>query len=393
MSFNKLFLENFRRFSAAEFSFAETGITLISGQNGAGKSTLLEGVHMLCMGRSSRDVRLPALVCQTAASGPAAYFRIEGVQEDGTVRSVAYLSGQGSPAPNAPESGNPRTGFPPVRIGGGPILFKEGGRACRRTDWIGRPAVVQFCPEEMNLITGGPENRRRFMDRILSQENPEYLFRLRRYIRTLEERNALLKNLLPASPEALLAVDETLAQDADPLVTDRRKFNDAIRADLPDKLAILGAPHLASRIRPEPVETSKNDLLSALIAARSQDFAARHTTVGPHRDDLKFMDGNLPAASTLSQGETRILTVALKLLEVDRLTRPVLLFDDLFSELDDTRRDAVSNFLLEYPGQVLMTTCLPPHPDLAAHLKQSIEIGDTESILVTPAKAGIQQEF
>src|SRR3989338_1882538 len=157
----------------------------------------------------------------------------------------------------------------------------------------------------------------------------------------------------------------------------RRKLIEEVQAALPDRLASLGAAHLAGRTRLRIQETAAEDLLGALISHRAQDRAAGHTTVGPHRDDVLMMDVNLPAQETLSQGEIRILSLALKCIEAARLSRvslPILLFDDLFSELDEERRAAVTAFLTPYAGQALVTTCLPPPMDLLAAVRQRIDL-------------------
>ncbi len=222
----------------------------------------------------------------------------------------------------------------------------------------------------MRIVAGEPALRRRMTDRILSQERPEYLARLKRYTRAVEERNALLRDDMPPDPGSWMALDETLAADGSEILSARRGFLRDVSADLPDTLKSLGSPHLAERIRIEPAETIRGEYLNALIDARPQDRGAGHTTVGPHRDDIRFWDQTLPAAETVSQGETRILSLALKLIESRRLaavSQPILLCDDLFSELDGVRRDAVTAFLAAYPGQVLLTSCLAlPDPLLAA---------------------------
>lgn len=357
MSFTNLSLENFRRFQNAEFVFAETGISFITGRNGSGKSTILEAVHILCLGRSTRDVRFSSFLRQTESASPPAYFRIELESPQSFIRTASYVDGS-------------------------ILVYKENGKPCRRTDMIGRPPVVLFSPEELFLITGTPENRRRFMDRILSQESPEYLSRLRRYMKTLEERNALLKNVETTPPDigSFLALDETLAQDGNEIMATRHAFVMDIQEKLPGYLEKLGALDMARQIRLKPLETASGNLLGALIDKRSQDLAFGHTSVGPHRDDIQFSHGKLPAASTLSHGEIRILTLSLKLLEAERLAQcttfqpPVLLFDDLFSELDESRRLAVSEFLVSYPGQVLMTSCIPPPPAILSSLRHRISM-------------------
>ena len=264
------------------------------------------------------------------------------------------------------------------------MVYHEGDKSVRRSDLIGRPPIVLFSADEMRLVTGEPAMRRKWMDRILSQENQDYLLRLKRYTRTLEERNILLRYSETGSPDpgSLLAVDETLAADGNVILDARKKFINDVMNVLPTKLTSLGCQHLSARIKLELVETAASkDLLSALIDSRYKDLAAGHTTVGPHRDDIRFLDLQpdrpaLPAPDILSQGEIRILSLALKCIEADRLAAesqsPTLLVDDLFSELDDTRRAAVSAFLRDYRGQVLLTACIAPPVDLLSNIQHHI---------------------
>ncbi len=363
MSFARLSLNNYRGFSSAEFDFAHSGVTLITGMNGSGKSTILEAVYLLCLGRTPRDVRFSSLVHKSAG---VSFFRVEGARSGGAPgRSVSFLSGSA-------------------------VVYHEGDRVIRRSELIGRPPVVLFSTNEMDLITGVPAGRRKFMDRILSQGHPDYLSRLKRYTRTLEERNALLKSASTAPPDlgSLMALDEALAQDGNYLISDRREFLADLVDRLPSQLDRLGAGSLSARIRVETLETARGNLLGALIDHRSQDLAAGHTTVGPHRDDLLFLDtiagfaSPLPASDTLSQGEIRILALALKWIEADRLAGrknsendpPILLLDDLFSELDSLRRRTVASYLLDYPGQILLTSCEDLPQDLVTGVRMRVEI-------------------
>lgn len=401
MSFTRLELENFRIFSSAEFSFPESGITLITGPNGSGKSTILEALYFLCMGKNPREIQLSNLLHrETARASPPTYFSIHGSvpaddQQTGC-RSISFLLGS-------------------------PVSYRDGDRAVRRSEWIGRPPIVLFSSGELGLVIGEPAQRRKFMDRILSQEDSEYLSRLRRYTRTLEERNALLKStgFYQQDSGSLLALDETLAQDGEFLTAARRTLIQEMMDHLSEKLLSLGSSHLGSRLRLQLMESARGNMLGLLLERRLEDQSCGHTTVGPHRDDIHFLDmvsqgGRttslpLPASSTLSQGEIRILALALKCLETDRLRRgiekkmavaatraasdrpdgrmgsfavsaggraelPVLLLDDIFSELDDQRRLAVSSFIQQYPGQIFLTSCLPPPDQLLQKIRRHISI-------------------
>lgn len=369
LSFIRLSLDHYRRFQKTEFSFSESGVNLITGPNGSGKSTILEALYLLCMGKSYRDVRFSSLLYRTPPSvflspspsdggegrgeGVQPFFRVQADLREG-VRSVSFLAGSA-------------------------VAYHDGEKSVRRSDLIGRPPVVLFSSESTRLVSGEPHLRRSWMDRILSQENPDYLFCLKRYTRTIAERNALLKSAQesPPDPGAWMALDETLAQDGDVLMAARRAFVDGVASALPAKFASLGTPALAARIRIALVETAAGNLLGALIDHRSQDLAVGHTTVGPHRDDVRFLDAALPAVDILSHGEIRILSLALMFIEVDRLSQkaaPVLLVDELFAELDEMRRQVVSQFLMNSPGQIFLTSCLPPPADLLAGVRQHITL-------------------
>lgn len=346
LRFVKVILERFRKFTHSEFQFSESGLTLITGSNGSGKSTLIDAVYLLCFGRHPRDIPFASLIRRPVE---VPYFSVRGELrgEFDKVRSVSYMSGATA-------------------------VYHEGDAQVRRSDWIGHPPAVLFSPDELRLLTGEPARRRKYMDRILSMEKPEYMSRLRRYTRTLESRNALLKHESnfggPGADQGeWLALDQTLSDDGTFILESRRRWIGEIKQDLSAALKSLGCGNLADSVIVDLAETSPGEMMSALIDRRAIDQSAGHTTIGPHRDDIRIQffpagesEQPVGAALALSQGEIRMVSLALKCLEANRISRtaqPVLLLDDIFSELDPKRQESVREFVASYPGQVILSSC------------------------------------
>ena len=236
--------------------------------------------------------------------------------------------------------------------------------------------MTVFTPDDLALVKGAPDGRREYLDGVLESSRPR-LGALRRNLdRVLRQRNALLRQAAGrASPDVLATLevwDQQLAETGEALVAAR----EAIVAEL--------APHAAaafSRLtRLEPAlelsyrRSFGGDLAAALAAARAEDLRRALTTVGPQRDDLAISTGGLDARTRLSQGRQRAATLALRLaahevVSTQAGSRPVLLLDDAFSELDDATAAALLSELPE--GQAILTTAgpLPSGVEAAATLR------------------------
>ena len=323
MHLTALILKNFRSYENITITPPQ-GITVITGENGAGKTNLLEAVHLCCLGRSHRtntDTDMIRNDMETAAV-KLTVERLDGRHDTG----VRLFHNQRRKK----------------------ICFVNGKTAQRVGDLMGHATCVIFSPEDLGLVQDGPNVRRRYLDMLLSQLQPAYFFTLQQYMTALRERNALLKQPESAALNSQLDVwDEQLAQTAAPLVR--------LRAQMSERLSSMAAEHYrAISGRDEEVfniryvtQLNEPDLVEQayrLLQMRRHDDIRRLTTsVGPHRDDLSMTLTDASLQSYASQGQARTAALSMKLAAFDLLCEeqgepPLLLLDDVLSELDPVRR-------------------------------------------------------
>jgi DNA replication and repair protein RecF len=347
----RLWITDFRSYRRAEIELAP-GLTALLGDNGQGKTNLLEAVAWLATLTSFRGAPNDALVRQGAEH---AVVRAEGEREGRPILLEAQIS----------PSGRNR-----VLVNRQPL---------RRTrDLLGVLRVTVFSPDDLELVKGGPAERRRWLDDALVALHPRNDALRGEVDKILRQRNALLKQaagqradrLAPDVEFTLDVWDEKLADAGSRLARARRDLLALVEP-------VLQATYDAVAGRPAEVgaryEASwpEEDLAAALRSARQDDLRRSVTTVGPHRDEVVLGIAGAPSRTHASQGEQRSLALALRLATHRVLTEatgsaPVLLLDDVFSELDPDRSDAL---LANLPvGQTLLTSAsgLPPKaaPDL-----------------------------
>jgi DNA replication and repair protein RecF len=347
MRLDRLWLTDFRSYREAEVELAP-GLTALLGDNGQGKTNLLEAVSWLAMMGSFRGAPNEALVRQGAER---AVIRAEGEREGRAILLEAEVAG---------------TGRSRVLVNRQPLK--------RARDLLGVLRVTVFSPDDLDLVKGGPAERRRLLDDALVASHPRYDALRSEVDKVLKQRNALLKGaggrLDEAAAFTLDVWDAKLAEAGGALA--------AARQNLLARLApVLGQTYDAVAHGPADVaatyvaEWAGAGLADALAAARSDDVRRGVSTTGPHRDDVELRIGGLPARTHASQGEQRSLALALRLAAHHVITdvtgsAPVLLLDDVFSELDPARSDALLSNLP--PGQTVLTSAigLPPRarPDL-----------------------------
>jgi len=340
-----LWLTDFRNYSSAELVPA-AGLTAIVGANGEGKTNLLEAVGYLATLSSFRGAPGDALV---RAGCAMAVVRAELEAEGRTSLVEAELHA----------------------VGRDRVLVNR--QPLRRTrDLLGTMRVTVFSPDDLALVKGGPAERRRVIDDTLVACAPRHDATRSDLDRILRQRTTLLKQAassvhggsrrLPPDIEATLDVwDAKLAEVGEVLGAARQKLIDRLEpvvAKAYDDVASTAAQVTVSYEAPWRAD----GLAAALAAARHDDVRRAVTTVGPHRDELRLTINGLPARTHASQGEQRSLALALRLATHEVVTEvtgttPVLLLDDVFSELDPDR----SHALLEHlpPGQALLTTAGP----------------------------------
>ncbi|MGH7608750.1 MAG: DNA replication/repair protein RecF [Candidatus Dormibacteria bacterium] len=337
MLISRLRLLNFRVYREAELILTP-GVTMVVGRNGQGKTTLLEAIATLALTRSPRAAALGD--CATWGSsrmGVSAHF------EDGRGQADLELR-----ADQEPGSGRWTR------------RLRQDGQPAAPRGVLGRLRVVVFWPDDLLLIKGGPEPRRRLLDVVLSQLSSGYVQALGRYRRALEHRTAVLRRLREGleAPDSLRPWSQALVEQGAVVVAERSRFLAALEPQAQSALATIGEP-AEVRLRYLPALGGEVGLgddepaarLSQGLAARAHEELARaQCLVGPHRDDFEVVLGGQPARQFASQGQQRSLVLALKVAEVAQHRAvdgetPLLLLDDVLSELDRGRRQGLISLL------------------------------------------------
>ena len=368
MRVERLELVDFRSYRGATLDLAD-GVTVLVGPNGRGKTNLLEALHRVAVGASHRVAGDTALVREGATD---AVIRVALRTDDDRRRTID------------------------LQLGSGRTRAQVDGQAVRRaTEALGVLRVIAFAPEDLAIVRGDPSDRRRFLDQLLSQRRTSYAAALADYERVLRQRNTLLKDLRGGrGAETTLApwTDQLVAHGA-PLVAARLAAVAALRgpvalaherltgSDVPITLAYRADAELTEDDDVATIAAAMHDALSHVA---DEERRRGVTLVGPHRDELVITLDGLPARTTASQGEAWSVALACKVGSAPLLTgvgdRPVLLLDDVFSELDETRRARVAALCEEF-DQVLVTAAVDADVPLAgrriAVCRSDAEIGTT----------------
>jgi len=333
-------LTHFRNYERREFQFS-TGVHALCGPNGTGKTNLLDAIHYLSFTKSAFS-RPDAASVQQGRQG----FRIQGTWESGrqSIETTCIL-----------------------RENGRKEFSVDQKPLSRFSDHIGRFPIVFIAPDDIAIVNGAPEERRRFIDTVLSQVDPDYLQSLIRYNRILQERNAHLKDLAreAASNSTLLDIyDEQLAKEGSHLHSTRQSF---LKIFLPlalDKYRqISGSDEQISLGYVS--QLSEAPMLQQLAEGRKMDIILQRTRVGIHRDDLELRLSEMSLRQSASQGQRKSLLFALKLSEYDFIrqsigTPPLLLMDDIFEKLDGDRMLNLLQWVCyDSPGQVFLSDTHP----------------------------------
>jgi len=352
----RLWLTDFRSYHQAELAPAPDGLTVVVGRNGQGKTNLLEALGWLATLSSFRGAPNEALV---RVGAEHAILRAEGERDGRRLLLEANIPGRG--------------GRVKVQVNRQPQ-----GRA---RDLLGALRVSVFSPDDLDVVKGGPDGRRRVLDEALASVGARYRGLQDDLTKVLKQRGALLKG-------AAGRLDDTAALTLDVFDARLVSAGAAVASARTNLLAKVGPAAAAAyeRLAVEPsaitlrYETAwgsgEAELASALAAARTDDLRRGVSTVGPHRDDVGLTIAGLPARTHASQGEQRTLALALRLAMHEVVAEvagspPILLLDDVFSELDPVRTAALVANLPA--GQALLTTAgeLPAgiHPALSVRIE------------------------
>ncbi len=325
-------LQNFRSYRDASFELSP-GVNIIVGPNASGKTNLLEAILVLAIGSSYRAKDSDMVRFN------APWARVDAQMVGGGQRTLKLAT---KPAPLK--------------------TLEFGGKQYRRLMHAHRLPIILFEPNHLLLLSGGPERRREYLDDLLEQTTPGYGNIRRQYRRFLAQRNALLKQPGRANQTNLFPWSLRLSQLAGQIVRARC----GLVAELNTKIGALYRELSGSKTKvtlvyeqPWPLENYETRLLKKLETDQELDMRRGFTGSGPHREDLIVaFDGRLLSAAA-SRGEARTTILALKILEIAvieavREIQPLLLLDDVFSELDGKRRHALTDYLAPY--QTFITT-------------------------------------
>ncbi|MBN1310518.1 MAG: DNA replication/repair protein RecF [Anaerolineae bacterium] len=379
MRISHISLTNFRNYARLELAILP-GMIVLHGDNAQGKTSLLEAIYYLATSRSPHITADRQLISWLADDEPIPYARLvaEVTAASGLKRiEMTLLAGnRGSAARFKKE----------VRINGLPR---------RVMDLLGQILVVMFLPQDLALVEGAPVLRRRYMNVTLCQTDQQYCQALRKYEHTLSQRNALLRNLQEQGRRGdhsqLQFWDETLAATGAMLIAGRHRLlrdlerrAQRIHRDLsgagehlrlryqpgfdvsvePGGQMAFNAGDLGASALPElPPDEITGRFMEALSACRRDDLIRGITTIGPQRDEMRFLVNGHDLGLYGSRGQNRTAVLALKLAELSWMQEitgewPILLLDEVAAELDEKRR----TYLLERVGeaeQVLLTTTEP----------------------------------
>lgn len=349
MEVRRLGLTGFRSYDSLEVAFPG-GPQVLFGPNAAGKTNLLEALVVLGLGRSHRTTADGELIAWSAP-----FARLEVDVSRVPARSVDRLEVVLSrPAPGA--------GRKRVRVNGVPRRASALSESLR---------LVVFAPEEMLLVVGSPALRRATLDDLAQMRSPAYGRALATYSRALQQRNSLLRAIREglSGPDELRYWDRILVEEGGGIVTERHSLLQALVRPLVDAHAEIapGEGRLTVEyVTNAPVlsgETPADALRRRLSETAEKELWNGTTLVGPHRDDLVFRLDGRDLATFASRGQQRTAILALKLAELDLLQEldgapPLLLLDDVFSELDPQRRTHLVRRIGELPQAFVTTTTL-----------------------------------
>ena len=323
-------LQHFRSYDDQSFELG-SGVNIVVGPNASGKTNLLEAILVLARGSSYR------VADSDLVQFDEPWARIDADLTTGTRRTVKLMPDQ-KPAK----------------------AYEIEGRPYQRLSLQHTLPVVLFEPNHLRLLTGSPESRRSYLDDILEQTQPGYGAMLRHYRRALAQRNALLKT--SRAHDQFFVWNIRLSELGGHIVKARTELVDTMRASIEQLYRDISRTTTGINISYETklnLNSYESQLLHNLESGLERDMQRGFTSVGPHREDLVVLFDGRPASETASRGEARTLVLALKIIELQQLEAkrgitPLLLLDDVFSELDGARRRALTEHLSNY--QTFITT-------------------------------------
>lgn len=333
MIIKSLELENFRNYGTLSIEF-DSGTNILYGDNAQGKTNILEAVYMSATTKSHKGSRDKDIVNFAADEAHIRTYVIKDGLENRVDMHLRKSKSKG--------------------------IAINGQKIKKAADLLGLLNVVFFSPEDLSIIKNGPAERRRFVDMELCQLDSFYLYNLNNYNKIVNQRNKLLKELFfnPELKDTLFIWDSQLVSYGSKIIERRKKFVSQLNEIIYDIHLKLSGGKEELKIIYEP-DVLMEDFEAKLKICQEKDVKTKQTSIGPHRDDFSFMAGNIDIRKFGSQGQQRTAALSLKLAEIElvkKITKdiPLLLLDDVLSELDSSRQ----NYLLNSIGNIqTIITC------------------------------------
>ena len=331
MYINKIKLQNFRNYNEQEINLNKS-INVFYGDNAQGKTNILEAIFLCTFGKSFRTNKEKELI-KLGKDNANVIIEYEKKDRDGKIS---------------------------ISISDKKQILVNGIKIKKLSELLGNINIVIFTPDDINILKGGPALRRRFLDMMIGQLKPNYVYTLNMYIKTLEQRNNYLRQIKEENkPENLLDIwDEKLIEYADIIYKYRKEFIDKIKK----KINIIHKKITDEKEEINIQYTSNcesKEVYSELLKQRRKlDIIKGFTTKGIHRDDFEIYINNKELSIYGSQGQNRTAILSLKLSELQVIydeieEEPILLLDDFMSELDEKRRKSFLSYIKD--TQVIIT--------------------------------------
>ena len=325
-------IKNFRNYTEQEIKLQDS-INVFFGENAQGKTNIIEAIFLSSMGKSFRAKKDKDMI-KLNEEDALVEIEYEKIDRDGKIK---------------------------IEIGKKKNIYLNGIKIKKLSELLGKIHIVIFTPDDIHILKGGPQNRRRFLDIMISQLKPNYMYHLNLYLKTLEQRNNYLRQIREEKKdENLLDIwDENLAEYAKIIYQYRNEYIQKIR----EKIKKIH-PEITSEKEQMEIEyitecKTKEEYLKALKERRKLDIIKGFTTKGIHRDDFSIYINKKEIATYGSQGQHRTAILSLKLAELNIVKdeieeNPILLLDDFMSELDEKR---IRSFLEKIQNTQVIITC------------------------------------
>lgn len=349
MKITKLCLNNFRNYTNTTVEF-DDGVNFVVGKNAQGKTNLLESLYLISVGKSPKNSKEKQLI---KFEQDKAKIEVDFKTNAGNKTITMFLDKANKKA---------------IKINSLNIL--------KLTELVGILSVVYFSPDEMKLIKEVPEDRRNFLDVSISQFDKPYLYNLLRYDKVLKQRNAILKSLNSNQTkiEQLKLFTPQLIDIAEKIIEKRIEFIEKLKffaKNIHKLITIDESLDISYSYQKQENLSIKQDLQNQFDKALNKELELGYTCVGTHRDDMIFKINNLDCRQFASQGQQRTVALVVKLSLMEVIKQeigeyPVLLLDDVLSELDDDRQNRLLNLTKEY--QTLITCTALPRINFKANI-------------------------